>query len=263
MAGRKQKAQPSDKGTEPPKSNSPEADVIIEAEAERIADEAPAENRDDVKADTAAPPKHQRPGLAVMLSGVALLLGLIGVGLAGYSFQQINHLNVQQDELLARMERLDQRVAEIADAALLQQQEEELNSFGRRLDDITADFGRMIEQINTMSETIASRLAEPGREILDALERRLDEIDQSLSSLTLESESTDQTESDLSQTNQADGANGDKTSPSRQSSVSTPSPAAPEEKSADKETNSSGETGSSWIDWIKDFIRIERINEGE
>jgi len=275
MAGRKQKAEPSGKSSSQKKTDPQPADVTIEATAEEVTGE-------DVKTDTNAGSDAVKPeqtssdkssssgkmtssqakgagraGLATVLAGTALLLGLAGAGMAGYSYHQISRLEARQLDMLARIERIDQRIAEMADAALLQQQEEELNSFGRRLDDITNDFGQMLEQINAMGETITTRLAEPGREIIDALQKRLDEIDQHLSTLNLKSKSTNKAEPD-----QAEGTLVE-TPPSDPPAELIPSPSAAEEPSAEKEVTPEDAEKPSWMDWIRDFIRVERIDSSE
>jgi len=288
MAGRKQKAELSAKSSSQKKTDPQPADVIIEATAEEITDKDIADTGGDETTGTSTKPEAAKPehgpysdpspkekssspgnmtssqtkgagrtGLVMVLAGTALLLGLVGAGMAGYSYQQISRLEARQLDMLAQIERIDQRIAEMADAALLQQQEEELNSFGRRLDDITRDFGLMLEQINAMGETITTRLAEPGREIIGALEKRLDDIDQYLSTLSSESKTTGEAKPD-----QADGAHGE-TPPSDQPADMVPSPSTAEVPSAEKEVIPEDAAKPSWMDWIRDFIRVERIDNSE
>jgi hypothetical protein len=115
----------------------------------------------------------------------------------------------------------------------------------------------MLEQINAMGETITTRLAEPGREIIDALQKRLDDIDQHLSTLNLESKSTGEPETD-----QAEGTLVE-TPPSDPPAELIPSPSAQDDPSAEKEVTPEDAEKPSWMDWIWDFIRVERIDSSE
>jgi len=269
MASRKEKNQTSGKESIP-KSG----DVTIESSAEditanietklttdhdNIADETKAKKSTSTpkKAGQQPPLTSGRKGLMSWLVGAALFLAFASAGLAGFSYMQINQIAAQQDDMLARLEVLDQRVAEMAEASLLKEQAEELDNFGIRLDDVTGEIGRVLEQIDAMGKTIADQLAEPGQEIINSLQKRLDEIDQSLSALnsnteTTASAKTDAAEDPKSETGQV------------QDQLSSTPPLAPSEEKAQENGNiSENENSSSWMDWIKDFIRIERIDNGE
>ncbi|XDZ65331.1 hypothetical protein AB8880_10425 [Alphaproteobacteria bacterium LSUCC0684] len=191
------------------------------------------------------------------LAVAALFLAVASAGLAGFSFIQTTRIATQQDEILNRLELLDRRVAEMAEATLLQEQAKELSNFGIRLDDVTAEIDRALEQIDAMGKMIAEQLAEPGLELISSLQKRLDEIDKSLSALN------SNTETPASRKTDSAGGLNSETGQEQDQRSRNPSPSASEEKPSAEVDLPADEKLSGWVDWIKDLIRIERIENSE
>jgi len=282
--GKKTGRSPGAKG--PRRSSPPPAGIILEGAAEKI-DEDPAtpespdktspdktdadtrssagpatedrsDDTPDPDADGSRPPRRfLGPGLASLLAGLALVSALAAAGLAGYTYQHSAKLTAQQDEIITRLELLDQRIAEMADAALLRQQAEELNSFGARLDAVTKDIGAALEQIDTLGNTVTRQLAAPSREIISALQQRLDEIDRSLAEMS-DKAPTPEAAAPLAEPNKADPDRGAAPGNTPEASPETTPSATPTPPAAAAQENSSG-----WLGWIGDLIRIERLDGSE